>query len=732
MSTLKLSAARPRSELIAAYAYGATGYGVAPPPPPPPKTASTDPATTTSKAPDPAPDPAAADSAVTDAIAAIKAAVDKALAAQKADPDASDPADEKVAADLDALAKAVAALETDQAADAAANPDAPAPKAPAAKTPPPPAVTAALPAPKVKAAPPTTTPPKQGDPAAPNTSPVDADGNVDAQTVCTNPDCGHLASAHLNDDTAGLNTGACQMTNCECLGMAVESSPNTAGDDQPDQNGQGAQPGPQSEELAAAMPAVPAPPGPATTDSSTLNAPPVVPGSENMGPAFTIPVLVIEGQPTGDGRQIAPGALTWRTPPLPLMGLATNTHDPEGFDLNDPAVVCGRIDSLERAPGQGDTQVILAKGFYLANDDGQYFSQLNEQFGRLAISGDINPQETEITSEGIDEDGWPLDMSTIVTEGVVMGATVMPGFAAFEGAYIVLGDGTAAPAVAEIPQQSDAVTASIHWVATAACERCDQGLDVITAAGAGPSAPPASWFADPGFTVGDGRLAEIFDHRGERAIAGKYACPLTIEDSGRVYGHLAPWGVCHIGKPGCVTAPQSKSDYAYFKRGQHVITADGSKVRVGTLTVDAGHANLSSDPGSAMAHYDNIATAAADVNAGEDEYGIWIAGAIRPTATPEQIAALRASSISGDWRGLGGSLELVAALAVPVPGFPHAVVAGGAEEALVASGASVMHRLKHPVIPEVQAGDVALRHALAPLLSDARTHARGRLSALRG
>ncbi len=653
-------------------------------------------------------DPAAADAAVTDAIAKLTTALDAAIAAQKADPDASDPADEKVSAGLDAIAKALAQLTEDQEADAAGDPDAakPAP----AKTPPPVAA-AAPPAPK----------------AAP-ASPVDADGNIDGSAVCANPDCQHLASAHLNDDSAGKNTGACQMTNCSCLAMQIESEPNSgSGDDQGDQGGGGAQPGPQSEELAIA--AIPTPPGIGTpsTNSSDLNSPPPVAGSDNMGPAFTIPVAIIEGQPTGDGRQIAPGALSWRTPPLPLMGLATSPHDADGYTPNAPAVVCGRIDSVERQPGEGDTQVIVMKGFYLANDDGMYFADLNEQFGRMGVSGDVAVSQSDMTAEGLDDDGWPLEMTTIVTEGVVMGATAMPGFAAFEGAYIVLGDGADAPA--PIPQQDEkAVTAAIHWMSYGECERCEQGLEVITASGAGPVAPPAEWFQDPGFTEGDGRLVEILDRRGQRALGGKYACPLTIEDSGRVYGHLAPWGVCHIGKPGCVTAPQSKSDYAYFKRGQHVVCADGTKIRVGTLTANAGHAGLAQSPAAAMAHYDDIAAGCADVNCGEDEYGIWLAGAIRPTATPEQIAALRASSISGDWRGLGGSLELVAALAVPVPGFPHAVVAGAQEEALVAAGAGVMHRLKHPA-----PADPAVRRELLDraLLRFARRDARERIAALR-
>jgi hypothetical protein len=54
------------------------------------------------------------------------------------------------------------------------------------------------------------------------------------------------------------------------------------------------------------------------------------------------------------------------------------------------------------------------------------------------------------------------------------------------------------------------------------------------------------------------------------------------------------------------------------------------------------------------------------------------------------LDALRAASLSGDWRRIDGSLELVAALAVNVPGFPiprtQASMAASAQTALVASG----------------------------------------------
>src|SRR5690606_35995190 len=80
----------------------------------------------------------------------------------------------------------------------------------------------------------------------------------------------------------------------------------------------------------------------------------------------------------------------------------------------------------------------------------------------------------------------------------------------------------------------------------------------------------------------------------------------------------------------------------------------------------------------------------ADVHVGEDKFGIWVAGAVRPGVTPEQLRTLRASPLSGDWRYINGSLELVGALAVNLPGFPiprtQAVIASGEMYGIVAAG----------------------------------------------
>lgn len=578
----------------------------------------------------------------------------------------------------------------------------------------------------------------------PVTNPVDEDGNVDPNTVCTTDGCGHLASAH-QDLPEGDNSGPCQMQNCDCQEMDFDSGVGTPSDpegDDSDGSGDVDPPVPVNDtaktsgSVAAFAPTDVTPgqsDGPVMAPADS-NPPPEVQGGANMGPAFTIPVMVIEGQSTGDGRAIALDALTWGVMPMPLMGMATATHDPNGFDMNDPSVICGRIDGIERAPGENGTQIISATGYFLANDDGQYFADLVEQMGRVGISADIAVDEAQETISGMDEFGWPTFESTL-TAGTIQGCTIVP-FPAFEGAYIVLGDGSVTP---EIPQQVadampvPAVVAAggqlVHLMARGQCVPCDSGIDVMVASG-GPLRPPSAWFSNPNFTEGDGRLREIFTGRGERRFGGAYAVPFTITDEGEVYGHIAPWGVCHTGNAGsCLTAPHSKANYAHFMRGnQRVVTAEGDEVAVGVLTSMAGHASTGPrvTASQAMAHYDNIATAFADVVVGEDEYGIWVHGALRPDVDEARLRAIRASSMSGDWREINGNLELVAVLAVNQPGFPTAVVADGRPTTLVAAGAYQMAELiDEPVEQPVETfTDHALRTAMAPFLESERARLR--------
>lgn len=194
--------------------------------------------------------------------------------------------------------------------------------------------------------------------------------------------------------------------------------------------------------------------------------------------------------------------------------------------------------------------------------------------------------------------------------------------------------------------------------------RTREGDQAMTAAA--PLRPPAHWFDDP-------------------SLPGP--TPLTVTADGQVKGHLALWNVCHFGIADvCRMAPRSATGYQYFATGA-VLTADGTSRRVGRITVGTGHANLRLGYIPAADHYDHTGTGVAIVAAGEDSYGIWVAGSTVPDVPEAKVAELRRSPLSGDWRPTPKGLELVAALAVNTPGFPVVGLnASGEVQSLVAAG----------------------------------------------
>lgn len=190
-----------------------------------------------------------------------------------------------------------------------------------------------------------------------------------------------------------------------------------------------------------------------------------------------------------------------------------------------------------------------------------------------------------------------------------------------------------------------------------------------------PLTPPKAWFEDPQLTE---------------------KTPLTVDEDGRVYGHLAAWGECHrdIAMRECVLAPRSRLGYAPFHLG-NVLTAEGETVRVGKIVMDTRHADLRLGYAATAIHYDNTGDEIAVIRAGEDEFGIWVAGSVVPEATPKKVAKLRRSPLSGDWRREQGSLELTAALAVNAPAFPVYAMENEEQMALVAAG-TVMFEYNGP------------------------------------
>lgn len=391
--------------------------------------------------------------------------------------------------------------------------------------------------------------------------------------------------------------------------------------------------------------------------------------------------LVFENQFTGDGRYINTDALRWENLPLPLRWAPTDVGAHGG------AMVVGLIETLERHDDgsiwgtgtiAGDTeegQKVIAglqagtiKGVSADLDDMAMEVRVKQELIDAA-----NAQINEMLSDEPLAEGDEIDLANGEKPDENGYTKVYEGAADDEVMYVTDARMRAATLV-DIPAFADAYVALDALAASAVIE----APSLVAAA---PVAPPAEWFDNPQF---DG------------------VTPLTFTKDGRVFGHIAAWGSCHTGYAGaCVTPPASVTNYAWFRTGA-LITASGSEVAVGHIAMDTGHAARALAAAPAAAHYDNTGKAVADVASGEDSYGIWIAGALRPGVTEEQLRALRSSPMSGDWRTVGGNLELVGILAVNQPGFvvprTKALVASGRTATLITS-ISPMEEQATPVEP---------------------------------
>lgn len=411
---------------------------------------------------------------------------------------------------------------------------------------------------------------------------------------------------------------------------------------------------------------------------------------ETRGAEFVIPLVIPEDIESGDGRKFEKGAITMRELPLPFLWQIKTGEGHSG------SVVIGTILQMERV----DQGIGNARGYFDTGEYGKEAERLVRGGFIRGVSADMDMFEADEEKENAENDSnKKVGAGKMnITKARVMAVTLVPK-PAFQECRVELVDQSGEM------QEEEVISDGVYV----------EGLNPLDAsalvacgivAGSIPVTPPKDWFSNPKLTK---------------------PTALTVTDEGQVYGHIAAWHVDHIGMSYGTRPPRSKSNYAYFHTGA-VRAEDGTDVPVGQLTLAGGHASLEASASEAVRHYDDTASAVADVHAGEDAYGIWVSGALRPGTTPEQIRALRASAPSGDWRPIKGALELVAICQVNVPGFPiaRARVASGQVMALVAAGASVLAQLKNDPIAEL---NTRIDKLEAPLIS-ASNNAKDRMRAI--
>ena len=391
-----------------------------------------------------------------------------------------------------------------------------------------------------------------------------------------------------------------------------------------------------------------------------------------VGAAFYMPIALPEGIESGDGRLIEPGVAEIRDLPIPLLWQFKTAAGHDG------SVVVGRIDKLRRVPGG----IGAGFGYFDVGPWGREAERMVRNGMLRFVSADMDKfgavkEKSENTYDEASEKDEIIQSDKVRVKKTRIMAVTIVAKPAFQEATIRI-----------VPEVEPQMEETVYPDGLFMEEPDPIDAPALVAAGyiaeAIPVTPPRAWFENP-------RLEK--------------PTPLTVTDDGRVFGHIAAWTSGHINpRLGGINPPRSKSNYAYFHSGV-LRTEEGDDVTVGQITLTGGHAGLEASAEQAVKHYDDTGSALADVHAGEDEFGIWVAGSLRPGATPEQVRAFRAAAPSGDWRPIRGALELVAVCQVNVPGFPiaRAFVASGEMTALVAAGAMPLAKMKSDPISELSA-----------------------------
>lgn len=425
------------------------------------------------------------------------------------------------------------------------------------------------------------------------------------------------------------------------------------------------------------------------------------------GRSYTVH-LIPENQLTDDpSRRFPVGPIGWRDGRIPFT-----FSDREG-DPHMEAVHVGNLFNLRRESIDGtmwvvadldwDTDELAVEAKRLVDEDritGVSISPSDlEAFLICGTPDNPTAESVRALAELFNPESCPEENWTEAWINIVIGSATLLMGPAFEDAEViaagvpVASEGletepfnvlTATTMTVTQPNINYVSTSPMVTLSTLAVEVQEAFKEGVQAA-ADLKRPPADWFTDPTL---DGPTA------------------LTIDDDGKVAGHLALWSTCHRGFGNdCVTPPQDATDYAEFHDNARVMLDTGELLGVGCLTVDVSHADMRASAEEAKRHYDHSGTTVAQVRAGQDEHGVWLAGAVVPWATPAQIEKLRRLSLSGDWRPKGGSYFLIAAQAVPVPGFPiRAKVASGIQVSLTTIGPA---NEPEPVVASLKALDVA-------------------------
>lgn len=365
-----------------------------------------------------------------------------------------------------------------------------------------------------------------------------------------------------------------------------------------------------------------------TFTETAVNEPPA-----GMYVPVEFPSLALLNVRTRDGRKI--DGATFGTLDLPRT-IKLMTVDAPGHDGSE---VCGRIDEVTV---EGDNAT--GRGWLLNDAAGRRAAYLlkTEALRGNSIDMAVSQKDVKVHYEE-DEDGFSVEYDF---ENAKLKATTLCMTPAFDNAGAIIPEGWNVEGF-ESDEDLEAEMAALTASMAAAEEAETPHAFAFSVISERPKID-AEMFMDP-------KLRQV--------------TPLFVDENEHVFGHIAGWSSEHLNIPGQYT-PRSRTNYAYFAN-KTCLTTDGF-VPVGNITINGDHAPEALGWREAYDYYANTLAAWADVAVGEDSHGIWVSGIVRPGTSNEVLHAARASDNSGDWRNIGGNLELVADLSVPAGGFPKA------------------------------------------------------------
>lgn len=397
-----------------------------------------------------------------------------------------------------------------------------------------------------------------------------------------------------------------------------------------------------------------------------------VPDAAALSGRNTVPwsgVLVVEGVPTGDGRQFATGSLTWpevgetASLEIPLGWMYERAH---GGMSTDKVALVGRIDTITRRGSELYGTGLIDLDSHWGREAARLMGTRDAPGFLAGVSIDADDPadphgmnveyvfpESCALAEPMPEDDMPGESED---DMLLDPACMMPEMEIYHSGRI------RAATLVDIPAYVEArlyLDQPVPEGMPVDAEPIDMPVTASSFTMTIPDLPPTEWFDEP---------------RDEPEIGA-----ITITDEGRIFGYLAPKHVAHRGiRDKRVTVPMGNVDYGIWMN-RVTIADDGrggfARIATGPITMDCGHAAASPRVVGAARreHYDNSCSIVATVRVGENSRGVWISGAVLPDVTPDQVRRMMACQLSGDWgphREKPGKRELAGALLVPVPGFP--------------------------------------------------------------